>query len=100
MDLRDFPSTPAGKVVRNPRGYWTFVPNPLPPVINWTPGLISTVASAEGNLGKLDSLANSQPSSQMLIQSFMRREAVLSSRIEGTQASMSDVYFYEATQLS
>jgi Fic family protein len=36
----------------------------------------------------------------MLIQSFMRREAVLSSRIEGTQASMSDVYFYEATQLS
>ncbi len=51
-------------------------------------------------MGKLDSLASTLPSPHILVRAFVRREAVLSSRIEGTRASLSDVYIYEAVQLS
>lgn len=51
-------------------------------------------------MGKLDSLANTLPSPRIIVRPFVRREAVLSSRIEGTQASLGDVYVYEAAQLS
>jgi Fic family protein len=81
-------------------GYWTFIPNPLPPAIKWLPSLISAVGIAERSVGKLDALANTLPSPNILVRPFVRREAVLSSRIEGTHASLSDVYAYEATQYS
>jgi Fic family protein len=100
MDPKDFQTSTAGKVIRTPKGYWTFIPNPLPPVIQWSPGLISAVGVAERSLGKLDSLANTLPSPHILVRPFIRREAVLSSRIEGTRASLGDVYVYEAAQLS
>ncbi len=100
MDPKDFQSSTAGKVIRTRKGYWTFIPTPLPPAIHWSPALISAVGIAEGSLGKLDSLANTLPSPHILVRPFMRREAVLSSRIEGTRASLGDVYVYEAAQLS
>jgi Fic family protein len=58
------------------------------------------VGAAERSLGKLDSLVNTLPSPHILVRPFIRREAVLSSRIEGTRASLGDVYVYEATQFS
>lgn len=100
MDPKDFQSSTAGKVIRTHKGYWTFIPAPLPPIIHWSPSLISAVGAAERSLGKLDSLANTLPSPHILVRPFMRREAVLSSRIEGTRASLGDVYVYEAAQLS
>ncbi|MEA1978296.1 MAG: Fic family protein [Chloroflexota bacterium] len=100
MDPKDFQSSAAGKVIRTLKDYWTFIPAPLPPVIHWSPALISAVGAAERTLGKLDSLANTLPSPHILVRPFMRREAVLSSRIEGTRASLGDVYVYEAAQLS
>lgn len=100
MDPKDFGNSTAGKVVRTPKDYWTFIPNPLPPIIQWSPALISAVGAAERSVGKLDSLANTLPSPHILVRPFVRREAVLSSRIEGTRASLSDVYVYEAAQLS
>lgn len=62
--------------------------------------MTSAVGAAERALGKLDSFANTLPSPHILVRPFVRREAVLSSRIEGTQASINDVYIYEAAQLS
>lgn len=100
MDLKDFQNSTAGKALRTSRGYWAFIPNPLPPIIQWTPALISAVGAAERSMGKLDSLANTLPSPHILVRPFVRREAVLSSRIEGTRASLGDVYVYEAAQLS
>jgi Fic family protein len=100
MKPKDFNATTAGKVIRTPRGYWTFVPNPLPPIIRWSSALTSAVGAAERALGKLDSLANTLPLPHILVRPFIRREAVLSSRIEGTRASLNDVYLYEAAQLS
>lgn len=100
MNPKDFQTSTAGRVIRTPKGYWTFIPNALPPNIQWSPSLISAVGAAERALGKLDSLANTLLSPHILVRPFMRREAVLSSRIEGTRASLGDVYVYEAAQLS
>jgi len=100
MNPENFRSKSAGDVVRTPKGYWAFIPKPLPPAIRWSPALISAVGEAERSLGRLDSLASTFASPYILVRPFVRREAVLSSRIEGTQASLGDVYAYEATQLS
>lgn len=100
MKPEDFRNRAAGEVVRTPKGYWAFVPRPLPPDIQWSPSLISAVGEAERSLGRLDSLAGTWPSPHILVEPFVRREAVLSSRIEGTRASLGDVYAYEAAQLS
>ncbi len=100
MNPRDFKTSTAGRVIRTLKGYWTFIPNLLPPTLQWSPSLISAVGAAERALGKLDSLANALPSPHILVRPFIRREAVLSSRIEGTRASLNDVYVYEAAQFS
>ena len=96
----DFSSTSPGRVLRTPKGYWAFMPNPLPPTIDWSTTLISTLGEAERNLGRLASLADTLPSPHILVRPFIRREAVLSSRIEGTRASLVDLYHYESAQLS
>ena len=100
MKLEDFQTTAAGEVIQSRKGYWTFIPDPLPPSMRWSSSLISAVGTAERALGKLDSLASTLPSPHILVRPFVRREAVLSSRIEGTRASLNDIYIYDATQLS
>ena len=101
MDPNDFSSTASGRVLRTPKGYWAFVPNPLPPTtIDWSAPLISALGEAERNLGRLANLADTLSSPHILVRPFIRREAVLSSRIEGTRASLVDLYHYESAQLS
>ncbi len=100
MDPNDFSISSPGRVLRTPKGYWAFIPNPLPPPIEWSTSLISALGEAERNLGRLASLADTLPSPHILVRPFIRREAVLSSRIEGTRASLVDLYHYESAQLS
>ena len=100
MDPKDFSETSPGRVLRTSQGYWAFIPNQLPPSINWSAPLISALGEAERNLGRLASLADTLPSAHIMARPFTRREAVLSSRIEGTRASFVDLYRYESTQLS
>lgn len=95
-----FRNSPAGHVVRARGGYWAFMPNPLPPPLTWAPELVATLSEADRALGELAGLGRSLPNPHLLIRPFVRREAVLSSRIEGTQASLSDLYAYEAVQLA
>jgi Fic family protein len=76
------------------------VPNPLPPSFLWTPDLVAALSEADRALGELAGLGRSIPNPPLLIRPFIRREAVLSSRIEGTRASLSDLYAYEAAQLA
>ena len=100
MDPQDFQNTSAGKVMRVPgKGYWAFFPKPLPPPIEWTSELVVALSKADNALGQLKGLAHNLANPHLLIAPFIRREAVLSSRIEGTQASLSDLYTYEAAQL-
>jgi Fic family protein len=100
MDPNDFSNSSPGRVFRTPKGYWAFIPNPLPPTIEWSTSLISALGEAERNLGRLASLADTLPSPHILVRPFIRREAVLSSRIEGTRASLVDLYHFESAQLS
>ncbi len=100
MDPKDFRNSEVGKVVRAKTGYWAFLPSPLPPELNWSESLVRALSEAERELSKLATLAGNYPFPRILIQPFMRREAVLSSRIEGTRASLVDLYNYESSQLS
>jgi len=88
----------AGTYVRQPRGYRAFIPKRLPPdpplVIDqelWT-----VLSAADRALGRLDGATEVLPNPDLFVAMYARREAVLSSQIEGTQASLVDVLEYEA----
>lgn len=100
MDPKNFLNDAPGRVIYSSNGYWVFVPDPLPPTIQWSSELLSALSEAEHHLGYLARLADTLPSPYILVQPFIRREAVLSSRIEGTRASLEDLYHFEARQLS
>lgn len=74
-----------------------FVPAPLPPVppIDWSPTLRRRFDEALLALGRLDALTAHLPNAALLLYSFVRKEAVLSSQIEGTQSSFADLLLYE-----
>jgi Fic family protein len=74
-----------------------FVPDPLPPkpALTLNPGLQALVESALLALGRLDGISALVPDVSLLLYSYIRKEAVLSSQIEGTQSSLSDLLLYE-----
>lgn len=80
--------------------YHAFVPNPLPPALQLDPALVRTLSDADRALGELAGLGRTVTNPNLLIRPFIHREAVLSSRIEGTQAELADLYAYEAGQLA
>jgi len=92
----DFSTGKWGRLVRAPEGYWAFVPHPLPPKLKPEWSLAGSLSSADRALGELAGAARKLPNPHLLIGPFIRREAVLSSRIEGTQASLSDLFYFEA----
>lgn len=99
MQPEDFTEDKWGKLVWNPAGgagYWAFVPHPLPPRLELTWDLVGKLSEADRALSELAGRARNLPNPHLLIGPFIRREAVLSSRIEGTQASLSDLFFFEA----
>jgi Fic family protein len=101
MNPDDF-KQPSGELRRAGRGdaaYWAFVPAPLPPNIEWDTALVQALSRADRALGELAGLGSTIPNPHLLIEPFIRQEAVLSSRIEGTQADITDLYMYEAGQL-
>ena len=95
--------TAKGSVSNSP-GRWqkiagdaqAFVPNPLPPAIAWSPELVHALSDADRLLGRLAGEGRRLPNPHILIRPFMRREAVLSSRIEGTQATLGELLAAEA----
>ena len=101
MDHKAFQKSTAGRILYVPGGdYWAFAPHPLPPAITWTTELVADLSQADQALGQLSGLGGVLPNPRLLITPFVRREAVLSSQIEGTQASLADLYVFEAQQLS
>jgi len=100
MKPSDFRSPETGQVILTQQGYYAFIPAPLPPKLNWTLPLVSALSEAERDLSRLATLTGSFPFPRLLLQAFIRREAVLSSRIEGTRATLAELYTYESAQLS
>ncbi len=100
MQPSDFAPDAPGRLFRSLRGYWTFIPNPLPPTLAVDWELVGQISNADRALSELAGVARTLPNPHLLIGPFIRREAVLSSRIEGTQASLSDLLFFEASGIA
>lgn len=98
MDPQQFQASQSGRVVRTAQGYHAFVPAPLPPEIAYTPALVLALSRADAALSELSGVGRQLPNPRLLIAPYLRREAVLSSRIEGTQASITDLLADEAGQ--
>lgn len=78
-----------------------FVPAPLPPVplIQWSPELRNKFDQAHVSLGRLDSVSKLLPDTALFLYMYVRKEAVLSSMIEGTQSSLSDLLLFEMDEM-
>lgn len=75
-----------------------FVPLPLPPEVRYDGPLLTLLSEADRALGELNGLGRMLPNPDLLISPFVRKEAVLSSKIEGTRATLTDLYAREAGQ--
>jgi Fic family protein len=91
----------AGAYQRQPTGYSAFMPAPLPPVpaVQITGDLQAALSSADIALGRLDGSVQTLPNPDLFVMMYVRKEAVLSSQIEGTQSSLQDVLAAEAQAL-
>jgi Fic family protein len=83
----------AGRFISQPEGYAAFVPQPLPPdpPLELAPPLLVLLEEAVGELGRLDGVARVIPDPDFFVSMYVRREAVLSSQIEGTQSTLEDL---------
>ncbi len=88
----------AGSMVQQPNGFRAFIPNPLPPVpaIDLTGNVHALLSQADHALGLLEGAARMLPNPELFVFMYIRKEAVLSSQIEGTQSSLQDVLAAEA----
>lgn len=87
---------PHGRWIRCPGGYRAYVPDPLPPPIAWTTDLAAALSAADRAVGRLAGEGRRLANPHLLTRPFVRREAVLSSRIEGTQATLGELLAAEA----
>ena len=83
----------AGHFVPQGEGYSAFVPNPLPPSppVDLEADLLGLLEQAGTELGRLDGIARVIPDPDFFVSMYVRREAVLSSQIEGTQSTLEDL---------
>ena len=95
MNSKEFQSPEAGSVIQTSQGYAAFIPAPLPPKLVYDDKLVVALSQADSALSELSGLGRQLPNPHLLIAPYVRREAVLSSRIEGTRASLSDVLLDE-----
>ena len=85
-----------GKHVRIPSGNSAFVPAPLSPPLQWSAELVRALSDADRLVGRLAGEGGRLPNPHLLLRPFIQREAVLSSRIEGTQATLGELLAAEA----
>ena len=92
----------AGQYLPQPTGYRAFIPAPLPPnpPIELTNELQVLLSQADRALGRLDGSIKTLPNPELFVFMYVRKEAVLSSQIEGTQSSLQDVLDAEAKILA
>ncbi len=84
-------------MIRQAEGYRAFIPAPLPPdpPLAFDAQLATVLAGAGTALGRLDGVAATLPNPELFVAMYVRREAVLSSQIEGTQSTLDDILAFE-----
>ena len=99
MDPTSFVAPESGAVVKSPGrwGFYRFVPRPIPRALSLGPQTVLALSSADTALGRLAGAGRLLPNPHLLANPYVTREAVASSRIEGTQASLSEVLEANAT---
>ncbi len=97
MDTQVLEKSPIGRLVPIIGGERAYVPNPLPRHLDLSGNLVYRLDEASRAAATLAGVGETIPNPHLLIHQFIRKEAVLSSRIEGTQASLSDLFMYEAS---
>ena len=100
MKKTDFSPNAPGKVIKALQGYLAFVPAPLPPYMLWSNKLLSALSKADRSLARLEQVGEAFPVPYVVARPFIRKEAVLSSQIEGTRTSFQELLSFEAGQLS
>lgn len=88
----------SGRYVAQPTGYRAFIPAPLPPKppVDISGELQGLLSQADRALGRLDGSIQTLPNPDLFVLMYVRKEAVLSSQIEGTQSSLNDLLAAEA----
>src|SRR5260370_18761092 len=94
MNPDDFHAPEAGRLVQS-GGSMAFVPTPVPPELRFDTDVINHLSRADSLLGELSGLGRQLPNPHLLIAPYTRREAVLSSRIEGTRTTLSELLLDE-----
>lgn len=99
MDFTVYASTPFGEPRRTlgRHGYTAYFPAPIPRSIELPPPTIRLLADAEASLGRLAGVGQLVANPHLLIRPYLLREALSSTRIEGTQASLADVFEADAS---
>lgn len=100
MKATDFSENAPGKVVKTIEGYYAYIPDLLPPHLEWSNKLLSRLASAERSMARLEEVGRAFPVPHIVVRPFVRKEAVLSSQIEGTRTTFQQLLTFEAQQLS
>jgi len=96
MRAEDFHAPEAGTLVPTMDGGLAFVPAPLPPAIDYDSELVLALSRADGALSELSGLGRQLPDPHLLIAPYLRQEALLSSRIEGTVTTLSELLIDQA----
>ena len=101
MNPENFRNSSAGRCLRSTGShpYWAYVPNPLPPKIELDWELANLLSEANIKLGELSGAGHLLPNPHLLIGPFIRREAVMSSRIENTQSGLDELFLFEADKM-
>jgi Fic family protein len=99
MEIDRFQASAFGEARRTPgqHGYVAYFPAPIPRRLPLPDSTVILLAEAEASLGQLSAIGSLLPSPDLLIRPYLLREAIASTRIEGTRASMSEVLDSDAT---
>ena len=101
MDATRFVDSPYGAPTRepgNPAAFTYYLPRPVPRCLDLSQAVVVALSDADAALGHLQGLGTLIRDPSLLIGPYLRREALASSRIEGTQASLSDVFTAEVDE--
>lgn len=99
MNPTEFSEKKSGRLVKNIQGTWSFVPNSLPPSLEIDWPLASILDQATRALAELSGTGAALRNADLLIRPFVKREAVYSSRIEGTRSGYEDLVLFEGAAI-